>query len=342
MRYVPIDAVEPGQFLGKTIFSGNGSILLSANVQLTVYMINTLKRIGVTMLYIKDENFDDVDISDPVSEETKRVIIHKMCETFETIRSGKMFSAADVSKSVERLVEEVVQNKGVLVQLNDIRSHDNDQFLHAINVCMIATVIGMNMNLSMPQLKELAIGALLHDIGKVGQEEDGDIRSQDHHTWRGFHLLKDKKEFSLLIAHIALQHHEMLDASGFPRGLSEDKIHQYAKIVAVANTYDNFLYNPVTGQRMLPHEACERLSALAGKQLDHEVVLHFLKTVSAYPNGTSVRLSTNEIGVVVGQHRGLPMRPIVRIIKKHADGEVEAKEVDLAKETTVFIEAVLN
>ena len=88
--------------------------------------------------------------SDPVSEETKRVIIHKMCETFETIRSGKMFSAADVSKSVERLVEEVVQNKGVLVQLYDIRSHDNDQFLHAINVCMIATVIGMNMNLSMP------------------------------------------------------------------------------------------------------------------------------------------------------------------------------------------------
>ena len=62
MRYVPIDAVEPGQFLGKTIFSGNGSILLSENVQLTVYMINTLKRIGVTMLYIKDENFDDVDI----------------------------------------------------------------------------------------------------------------------------------------------------------------------------------------------------------------------------------------------------------------------------------------
>ena len=193
MRYVAIDSVEPGQFLGKTIFSGNGSVLLSENVQLTVYMINSLKRVGVTMLYIKDENFEDVDISDPVSEETKRAIIHKMCAAFDMIRSGKSFTARDVSTSVERLVEDVMQNKGVLVQLNDIRSHDNDQFLHALNVCTIATVIGMNMNLTQSQLKEFAIGALLHDIGKVGQEEDGDVRSQTHHTWRGFSSAERQK-----------------------------------------------------------------------------------------------------------------------------------------------------
>ena len=81
------------------------------------------------------------------------------------------------------------------------------------------------------------------------------------------HLLKDKNEFGLLVAHIALQHHELLDASGYPRGLDEENIHLYAKIVAVANQYDNFLYDPATGSRMLPHEACERLSAMAGKHV---------------------------------------------------------------------------
>jgi len=73
-----------------------------------------------------------------------------------------------------------------------------------------------------------------------------------------------------------------------------------------------------------------------------EVVQHFLKTVSIYPTGISVRLSTRETGVVVGQHRGLPGRPIVRVVSKDADGYIDSKEIDLAKHTTIFIEQVLS
>ncbi|CRF28598.1 Cyclic di-GMP phosphodiesterase response regulator RpfG [Mycobacterium tuberculosis] len=342
MRYVHIDNVEPGQYLGRTIFSANGSILISEGVQLTVYMITTLKRIGVTMVYIKDLQFEDVEIPEVVSEETKQIVMKRMGETFHSIRSGKDFNTKQVMVSIDNLLEEIMQNKEVLVQLSDIRTEDNEMYVHAINVCMMSALMGINLGLSTTQLKELAIGALMHDIGKLDKitdDESPDIKR--HHTWRGFEVLKAKRELNLLIAHVAFQHHETMDGQGLPRRLTGDEIHLYAKITAVANTYDNLLFDLSEGRRLLPHEACERMMVLAGDKLDREIVIQFLRIVSVYPTGSSVRLSTKETGVVVGQHRGLPGRPIVRVVKGTAD-DLEIKEIDLAKHTTVFIDSVLS
>lgn len=339
MRFVHVDSVEPGDHLGRAIYTGGGTVLLAENVQLTVFMINTLKRIGVTMVYIKDEYFDDVEIEEVVSDETKRMVINKMSETFESVRSGKEFNTRHVSVSVDRLLEDIMTNKHVLAQLSDIRTEVNQQYLHALNVCILSVLIGINAGLNQLQLKDLAIGALLHDIGKVGIE--GKEEGRNHHTWRGFEIIKNKWEISLLAAHIALQHHEAVDGQGIPRGLEANNIHLYAKIVAVANMFDNLISDFTGDKRMLPYEACEQVSAAAGTKLDHDLVLHFLKTVSVYPTGTSVRLSTKETGVVVNQHRGLPGRPVVRVVKQE-DEELVVKEIDLAKNPTVFIESVFG
>ncbi|MFH5187166.1 HD-GYP domain-containing protein [Paenibacillus sp. TAB 01] len=343
MKYMHVDNVEPGQFLGRTIFAANGTVLLSEGVQLTVYMITTLKRIGVTMVYIKDPLFEDVEIVDVASDEAKRAVMQRMGETFESIRSGKDFNTRHINGSIDNLLEELFKNKEVLVQLSDIRTQDNAMYVHALNVCMMSVMIGIQMELPMNQLRELAIGALLHDVGKMERITNDDAEDRRvHHTWRGFEMLKNKREFSLLIAHVAFQHHERIDGEGMPRRMPGDQIHVYAKIVAVANTYDNLLYDLSLGRRMLPHEACEHMTALAGTQLDREIVIHFLRTISVYPTGASVKLSTKETGVVVGQHRGLPGRPVVRVVKSDLnDHALEIKEVDLAKQTTVFIDSVM-
>ncbi|SFM03635.1 HD-GYP domain, c-di-GMP phosphodiesterase class II (or its inactivated variant) [Paenibacillus sp. 1_12] len=343
MRYVHIDNVEPGQHLGRTIFSGNGAVLLSDGVQLTVYMINTLNRIGVTMVYIKDPLFEDIEIVDIVSEETKRAVMQRMGQTFDSIRSGKDFNTRNINGSIDNLLDEIMKNKDVLVQLSDIRTKDNEMYVHALNVSMMSALIGIQMELSMNQLRELVIGAMLHDIGKV--ELITDDTSEDlkkHHTWRGFEMLKNKRELSLLIAHVAFQHHEKMNGSGLPREMQGDQIHLYARIVAVANTYDNLLFDSSQGRRLLPHEACEHMMVLAGEELDREIVIQFLRTISVYPTGTSVKLSSRETGVVVGQHRGLPGRPVVRVVKSESGTDLEVIEVDLAKHTTVFIDSVLQ
>ncbi len=155
----------------------------------------------------------------------------------------------------------------MLLQLSDIRTKDNEMYVHSLNVCMMSVLIGINMGLSPSQLKELAIGALLHDVGKVelsADDDSGDIKL--HHTWRGFDIIKNKREYSLLIAHVAFQHHETVDGQGLPRGMSGDAIHLYAKITAAANVYDNLLSETVDGNRMKPHEACEKNHGLGWNQ----------------------------------------------------------------------------
>lgn len=342
MRYLNLDLVEPGQLLGKTIYAANGTVLLASGVQLTVFMISTLRRIGVTMLYIKDPNFADVVIVDMVSDETKRAVMKQIGETFETIRSGKELNTKNISISMDNLIDDIMRNKDVLLHLTDIRTTDNMMYVHALNVSTMATLIGINLNLPYTQLKELAIGALLHDVGKVGSENEENLKDlKKHHTWRGFEILKLKREFSLMIAHVAFQHHESLDGKGIPRGLEADQIHLYAKITAIANLYDNLLFDQAKGIPMLPHEACELMMSMAGQQIDTDLLIQFMNTVSIYPTGISVRLSNHEVGLVVGQHRGLPGRPIVRIVKEDPGHELIVKEIDLAKHTTLFIDMVL-
>ncbi|MBD2869258.1 HD-GYP domain-containing protein [Paenibacillus arenilitoris] len=343
MKYIGLEQVEPGQVLGKSIYSGNGRVLLAAGVPLTVYMVNTLNRIGVTMLYIHDPAFDDVMPEEMVSEVTRREVLQETNDMFEAIRSGKEWSSRTIRTSVGRVLEDVMSSKELLLQLTEIRTKDNAQYVHALNVCVISAVIGMNMSLNYSQLKELAIGALLHDVGKIERAAGGEPESgkREHHTWRGFELLKTKQEFGLMAAHIALQHHERVDGLGEPRGLSAQEIHPYAKIVAAANMYDN-LINSLDGEGCRPDEACEKLMAMSEQQLDHEILVQFIRNVSVYPNGSAVRLSTKETGVVVRQHRGLPARPVVRIVQADGDMLLGISELDLAEHPTVFIETVLT
>ncbi|CAH1222948.1 HD domain-containing phosphohydrolase [Paenibacillus sp. JJ-223] len=342
MKYVNVESVEAGEILGKTVYSGNGMVLLSAGVQLTVFMVSTLKRIGVTMLYIQDEAYQDVDTEDILDEATKRAIIQEMSVTLEAVRSGKEWSPKKIAVSIDKLLNDVLSGRELLVQLTDIRSKDNAQYIHAMNVCLLSSVIGLNMGLNYNQLKDLAVGALLHDIGKVADDPGGRsaANSSLHHTWRGFELIKAKREFSLHTAHVALQHHECVDGSGMPRGIKGKDIHTFAKIVAVADVYDNAI-NGSSGRMLLPHEACEEMMAMSGRSLDRDVLIEFNRNVSIYPNGTAVRLSTKETGVIVKQHRGLPGRPVVRIARGSSRYDLDVVEVDLAVHTTVFIEAVL-
>ncbi|GJM77243.1 hypothetical protein HMSSN036_94590 [Paenibacillus macerans] len=218
MRFISIEDIEPGQYLGKTVYSANGTVLLSAGIQLTVFMINTLKRIGVTMLYIKDADYDDIEIEDVISESTKQAVFHEMVETQEAIRSGKEWSTKKINSSVDSLLTDVLNNKEVLLQLTDIRTADNAAYLHAVNVCLISSMIGLNMGLGYSQLKDLAIGALLHDIGKSVPLPEGAAEDdpKHHHTWRGYEMLKQNANLICLSPMRRFSIMNALTAPGFP------------------------------------------------------------------------------------------------------------------------------
>ncbi len=354
MKYTSIDRIQQGEKLGKHIFASDGRVLLNEGVPLTIGLISKLRRMGVNAVYLKDDRLSDVTIEEVVSDKTKHEAIVTLSDAFQFIQSGKNFDTQEVGNTASKLIDEILQNKDVLVNLTDIRTNDNELFVHSVNVCIISIIVAIQLGLDPKRMQELAIGALMHDLGKILPDRKEaettkvsleDDEFLDDHTWKGFNYLRKVKDVSTLSAHVALTHHEYVDGTGFPRKLKADEIHFLSKIVAVANHYDNLISSLNGGSGLRPHEACERVLGLTNIYFDHNVVWKFLRSIAFYPTGSQVKLTTGETGVVVAQHRGLPQRPIVRTFKidQHTYGgdDFEVKEVDLAKETTIFIESIV-
>ncbi|MDP4128007.1 MAG: HD domain-containing phosphohydrolase, partial [Bacillota bacterium] len=202
-------------------------------------------------------------------------------------------------------------------------------------------------------LETLAVGALLHDIGTVKLPKELLIKRTTFseqeaalykkHTEHGFEILRSKRELNLVSAHIALQHHEWLNGNGYPRNLSGTAIHSLAQIVGIVDFYDNLVNDGPGHLRVQPNEACEILMGSANKLFAHELVTTFLKYVAAYPTGSTVRLNTGEVGIVVDQNKSLPMRPIIRVLKgANSLDQISAKEYNLVKDLTTFIKEIIE
>jgi HD-GYP domain-containing protein (c-di-GMP phosphodiesterase class II) len=343
MKYILLDNVEQGEKLGKPIFSSEGRVLLEEGAALSIGLIARLRRMGVNAIYLKDERFGDVDLEEVVSDTTKREAVEALANSMQFIQSGKKnFNIQGVSKTIAKVIDEILMNHNILVHLSDIRTNDNYLFVHSTNVCIMSVIVGIKLGLGKSELYELAMGALFHDIGKLLNPDSS--RPEKDHTWLGFNFLRQKHDFSTVAAHVALQHHEQVDGNGYPRQMAGEKIHVFAKIVSVANFYDH-LINPSDGSSGLDaHEACEKVLGFTNILFDHKVVWEFLRSIAFYPTGRQVKLSCGETGVIVGQNHGLPQRPIIRIFKRTEKSRFEdfdVREVDLAKETTVFIVQLL-
>ncbi|KAB2952568.1 HD domain-containing protein [Heliorestis acidaminivorans] len=351
MRQIGIDYANIGHVLSRTIFTADGQILLGRGVVLTAGFIAKLRNLGITALYIEDERFSDIVLKDVVSEETRREVLRSLKESTDVVRSGKKIDGKRIKDAVNQVIDEVMRNHNVLVSFPDIRTNENQLMAHSVQVCILSALLGVASSLDRYRLADLAVGALLHDLGMTVLSKELVIKPLQmmtaeerqayyDHTLKGFELLRSNGNIPLTSAHVAFQHHEHIDGSGFPRNLQSDDIHLYGRITAVADTYDQLVNGNREGRKFLPHEACEFLMASAGSKLDVELVRLFLKNIAAYPTGASVRLSTGEIGVVVDQNNSMPMRPIIRVLEERSR-VIEPIEYDLVSEKTMFIKEVM-
>ena len=351
MRQVNVNSLTIGDILGKTIFTGSGRVLLGKGVKLTPLYMARLRDMGISIVYIEDDRFDDVVIEDVISEENRREAMVILEKSMQAVRLGKDLDDFELKKIINKIVEEIMFKKDILMSVTDMRSYDNQVFAHSVNVCVLSTVLGKAMFLDHEKLETLAIGAILHDIGKVqiDQKLFRDVNNLTPaekellktHTTLGFEELRKRKDLSLVIAHIAFQHHEHMNGTGYPRQLKEGEIHPLAQIVGIADLYDRLTSDNSDVKRIMPYEACEILMGFAGTLYPFEMVRLFLKNIAAYPTGVTVRLNTGEIGVVVDQNLSMPARPVIRVFDESEFGQNAVKEYNMVEKRTIFIEEVL-
>lgn len=353
MRQSSINRLKQGDVLGRTIYANDGRVLLGRGIALTASYIQRLRELGITIVYVDDEETKDIVVEDIISEEHRREAMSFLELSGQAIQVGKDFDGFKVKKAVKNIIEDIFSQKDIFISLTDMRSYDNQVFAHSVSVCVLATVLGKALGLDQNNIEALAVGALFHDIGTVKlpkellrKREAFTIKEADlfeTHTSLGFDILRSKRELNLVSAHIAFQHHERLNGSGYPRKLEGDGIHHLALIVGISDFYDNLVNDGPGHTRILPHDACEILMGCSDKLFPHDLVVMFLKHIAAYPTGCTVKLNTGEIGIIVDQNKSLPMRPIVRVLHAGENlNQVKAREYDLVKERTTFIESILE
>ncbi|MFY0542950.1 HD-GYP domain-containing protein [Brevibacillus sp. H7] len=356
MRLLSIRQARSGMKLGKTILSEDGKVLLGSGMTLTERLIQGLIRSGVDSIYIDDPHTQDIVVEDLIRPETRRVAVEAIEKTVKQITNSnklaRKISVKEMGLPFQQvfgsILEDLMSNQHMLVHLSNISTNSPSLYHHSVNVAILATAIGMSLGYNRNQLMELGIGAMLHDIGKMElpqallekrerwNAEEQEIAKQ--HAMNGFNLLRKQRDLSLLSAHVALQHHERLDGSGYPQGLKGKQIHEYAQIVGICDVYDSLTSPRPWRKRFMPHDALEYLLGSGGHLFEHHLVDAFRKHIAVFPLGSTVVLNTGEAGVVCRVDPEYCQRPMVRILKDGRGNDVRLPfEVDLKTQLNLFI-----
>ncbi|MDA8235851.1 MAG: HD-GYP domain-containing protein [Clostridia bacterium] len=353
MQRIPIEMASPGMVLGKSIYSSSGNILLSAGVPLTSLYIDRLRNLGVPSIYVKDGKTDDIQVADVVSDEVRVATQKLVKQSFADIQKTKMISMAGAKEAINDIIDELLTNPDVIVNLTDIRTYDDYLFGHSVNVCVLSLLIGIVLEYNQIQLRELGIGAVFHDIGKIQIEKSiltkdkpltqEEFEAIQQHCEIGFEFLRNQEDANLMVAHVAFQHHERFDGKGYPRGLRGQEIIEFARITAVCDVYDSLTADRFYARAYHPSRALLIISEMIGNQLDPNIVRAFMRIIAFYPLGSIVELNSGEIAVVVDNRKDYPRQPIVRLLlNKNHKPVGEMVEIDLVKKEGLSIIRVLN
>lgn len=316
MRLIDIKDIKPGMILAKPVYDYNdGKVLLRQNVELREGYIERLKALQYTGLYIKDpgDSEDDLEVLEPIRQETRIKATTALKQSLLGYQQKKQAPVDQLQSMVAEMIDQIFGNNEVVFNMLDIRTHDNYTYAHSVNVCALALIVGCSLRLKREDLEILGIGALLHDVGKIfiehgvlnkpGPLEEAEYELVKLHTVKGYELLKEKMCLSYLTAHIAYQHHERIDGSGYPRGLTNDRIHRFAKIVAVADVYDAMTARRVYRDAIPSHVVMKELREAADRKYDRLIVDSLEKVVAPYMVGSVLQLDNGEKVQVVNVTR---------------------------------------
>jgi len=218
-------------------------------------------------------------------------------------------------------------------------------YFHSLNVTMLALMMARDIDLPTEALHPLGMGALFHDIGrreipsKILTKMDPLNRAERNyyelHCQFGVEIAQQLKLPSVTQLIIG-EHHEMFDGSGYPKQLAGEAISLLARIVAIANYYDELCNPPNVLQALTPHEALATMFARLKSKFDPRLLQIFVRCLGVYPPGTIVQLSNGLIGMVATINTAKPMRPMVVVYDEDVPKE-EAILVDMDVEADVNI-----
>ena len=261
----------------------------------------------------------------------------------KVVMHNEQIDGESILSDVENVVSKGRNSIHILDMLQCMRGYDDVTYVHSVNVALLSNMIGRIVypDISDEELKVLTLAGLLHDIGKMMVPDNiiqkkGRLTLPEYnlvktHVLFGNNILKGIDNLDPRIAEVAMRHHERCDGTGYPGGYKREQIEPFARIVAIADTYDAMTSDRAYRAAICPFDVIEMFESEGIVKYDVEFLLPFLeKAVQAYMN-TNVRLSTNQIGKVIMINKNEFSKPVVQVGDEFYDLSKETNDIVIDK-----------
>lgn len=348
MLEVSCDIIKPGMKLAKPVFNNNGLLLMKSGDRVCPQNIDQLKSNTVERIFIEWPDLDSIEVISVIKDETRSKAIDFVRTSMSNTYQSHILEIESMRDQVEEILNEILSHDDMLLNLTNLRTIDDYTFGHSVNVCVLALIMGTTMGMKEEPLKELGLGAIIHDIGKLFVDQDvlnkeGTLEQKEYeemkqHAPLGAALVNNINGVSAQVLEIIKYHHEWYNGSGYPSGLAGEEIPLAARMVAVCDVYDALTSDRIYKKKISPHQALEYLICMGDRQFDFTLLKQFIKYIRIYSSGMMVRLSTGEEASILSNNANWPTRPLVQITTDSWGRPVkEYKVVDLSRNLGVEI-----
>lgn len=230
--------------------------------------------------------------------------------------------ARDAAQALSQaLVEKMLVDGELCVRVLGEPAGDR-QSAHAINVAVVSLLLARTLNMGASDMGDLGTGALLHDMGKLELPDrvrlpHDDFTSAEASLYRDHvgHGVNQARRMGLSTGALLVvaQHHELADGSGFPKGVTAERMSPGARVVSLINYYDNLCNAASLSKSLTPHEALSRMFAQARSKFDATILNGFIRMMGIYPPGSLVQLSDDRYAMVTTVNSARPLKPFVKV-----------------------------
>lgn len=238
-------------------------------------------------------------------------VVERVCND---VRLGRIPSTVETLEVVREMVQQTLAQPHSLFALTMLKDYDNYTFQHSVNVAVIAMTVGRACGVTNDRLQLLALGGLLHDLGKLtvpieiinkpGQLTPAEYKEVMLHPATGAAIAEQMEAVPAEALDIIRGHHLRYDRSGYPADARGLPLSELADMAAIADCFDAMTTLRVYQRPITVREALKGMQQAAGNKLHPDFLRRFIRFIGPYPAGSLVRLTTNEIGLVTEVHGG--------------------------------------
>ncbi|KAA1194282.1 HD-GYP domain-containing protein [Pseudohalioglobus sediminis] len=274
-------------------------------------------------------------------------LLHDITDIFDKAAESGKLDAIRLKTAADPIVGSISRNPDACLWLGRLKQHDEYSYQHSLSVAIWAVALGRQIGLHKRDLRSLATGAMLMDVGKLLVDPEllranralteEETREMRHHVAHGVHLVKKSGIINQDILDMVGFHHERHDGSGYPRGLKGDQIPPFARIAGIVDTYDAVTSNRSYATARAPADAIKVLYEQRDKHFQAELVEAFIQAIGIYPAGTIVELTSGEVGIVVAESRKRRLLPkVILVLDRKKKPYPRPKIVDLQDTQTPY------